>query len=177
MVNLAVRCKVTLCSNMGVAHTVLWQSPTGPALNQHVEKLIYLQFDLLQRSISKRPFNYVRTASAKGRQQGNKDQGSDILGRTLIPSPNQPPPPIQRTTPWCSGPRLAVLFGFTQTRGNMDVPHWGSRNPCEGRVLEWRLRMCGMCHHSAWMIGLPPSLWNELELLTFALGKGVRRHQ
>lgn len=28
-----------------------------------------------------------------------------------------------------------------------------------------------MCHHSAWMIGLPASLWNELELLTFALGE------
>jgi hypothetical protein len=26
-------------------------------------------------------------------------------------------------------------------------------------------------------VGLPPSLWNEPELLTFALEKGVRRHQ
>jgi hypothetical protein len=32
---------------MNVAHTVYWQSPIEPALNLHVEKSTYLQFDLL----------------------------------------------------------------------------------------------------------------------------------
>lgn len=47
-----------------------------------------------------------------------------------------------------------------RTRENIGVPHWGSYNPCKGRVLEWRLRMYGMYHHSAWdSFALPPLQW------------------
>ena len=42
-----------------------------------------------------------------------------------------------------------------ETRESISVPHWGSCNPCEGRVLEWRLRMYGMYHHSTWVFARP----------------------
>jgi hypothetical protein len=63
-------------------------------------------------------------------------------------------------------------LGSTQTRENIDVPHWGSYNPCEGRVLEWRLRMYGMYHHSTWLTPLLSD--KELKGLTLTLEKGVR---
>jgi hypothetical protein len=56
-----------------------------------------------------------------------------------------------------------------RTRENIGVPHWGSYNPCKGRVLEWRLRMYGMYHHSAWdSFALPPQQWRtQAAQLTF----------
>jgi hypothetical protein len=72
-------------------------------------------------------------------------------------------------------PTLAALLGSTQTRENLDVPHWGSYNPCEGRVLEWRLRMYGMYHHPAWTHSPIPLLYNkELEGFTLTLEDGIR---
>jgi hypothetical protein len=51
---------------------------------------------------------------------------------------------------------LLCLLGSTQARESIDVPRWGSYNPCKGRVLEWRLRMYGMYHHSSWVFTFSP---------------------
>jgi len=64
-------------------------------------------------SVSKRHFNSVH----KWEGGWGKGQESDILGRSFIPSLNQPPLSTQRTTPWCSGPQLAVPFGFNTDKG------------------------------------------------------------
>jgi hypothetical protein len=106
-------------------------------------------------SVSKRPFKQIQQREARG-----DNQGSDILGRTLCPHWTNPRFPPSALHLGVAAHSLLCLLGSTRTRGNMDVPHWGSYNPYKGRVLEWRLRMYGMYHHSAWSFTCPPlSLW------------------
>src|SRR3979409_777000 len=98
--------------------------------------LIYLQFGItdLSTSVSKRHINSIQQREGKV-----KTKVSDILGRTLHShrtNPRFPPSALHLNGVAHS---LLCLLGSTQTRENIDVPHWGSYNPCEGRVLEWRL--------------------------------------
>ena|ERR1700733_6777196 len=94
--------------------------------------------------------------------------------KDITPSSNQPPLSAQRATHLCNGPQLAMPFGFNTARENIDVPHWGSYNPCEGRVLEWRLRMYGMYHHPSWTFVCPPSLHKEHRQPALTLGNNIR---
>src|SRR5712691_2764719 len=106
-------------------------------------------------SVSKR---YITSTESRKEKVG---EGPRIRHprKDITLSSNQPPLPAQRTTSECSGPHLLCLLGSTQTRENLDVPHWGSYNPYEGRALEWRLRMYGMYHHLTWTYSpTPPSL-------------------
>jgi len=101
-------------------------------------------------------------------------QGSDILGRTLHPHQTNPrfPPSALRID--VAAHSLLCLLGSTQTRENIDVPHWGSYNPCKGRVLEWRLRMYGVYHHLAWTFTCPTSLCKKLRKPALTLENSVR---
>jgi hypothetical protein len=54
----------------------------------------------------------------------------------------------------------------------------GGVTTLEGRVLEWRLRMYGMDHHSAWTFTRPPLLHNKgLNKLTLLLKRHRNKHQ
>jgi hypothetical protein len=108
---------------LGAAHMTQSQGPTEPALNQRAGKLIYLQFDLLQRASAKGSL----ITSSKG--EAGRRPKSDILGRTFIPSLNQPPLPAQRATNSCSGPQLAVLFGFSTNKGECRRSVLGESQP------------------------------------------------
>lgn len=107
-------------------------------------------------TISKGPSNVYR------KERVEEAQGSDILGRTLHPHQTNPRFPPSALHNDVAAHSLLCLLGSTHTRENIDVPHWGSYNPCKGRVLEWRLRMYGMYHHLAWTFTCPPSLCKEL---------------
>jgi len=102
-------------------------------------------------SVSKRHINNIQQREGRGRTKG-----SDILGRTLRSHQTNPRFPSSALHLGAVAHSLLCLLGSTQTRENVDVLHWGSYNPCEGRALEWRLRMYGVYHHSTWLLAHPP---------------------
>ena len=103
--------------------------------------LIYLQFDvtdLLQTS-AKGHFNNMWQREGRGRPRIRHPRKDITL------SSNQPPLSAQRTTPQCSGPQLAVPFGFNTNKGEYRRSTLGELQPLqrEGSRVEtanvWRV--------------------------------------
>jgi hypothetical protein len=134
-------------------------------------ELIYLRFNLLQYTSAK--CTLITFGKGKGVEQRPKIRHprKDICNPHRT-NPHFPPSTLHLSV---AAHSLLCLLGSTQTRENIDVPHWGSHNPCEGRVLEWRLRMYGMYHRSTWTFVCSLSLQRtrrlELTLETYEVGQ------
>jgi hypothetical protein len=75
-----------------------------------------------------------------------------------MPSLNQPPLSAQRTAPWCSGPQLAVPFGFDKNKGEYGRSTLGELQPLQREGS--RVETANVRHVSSFslVIYLPPPI-------------------